>query len=264
MPLCFSFRFTVENVRATVLGFLAFSLMASAIYIMNDLRDVEKDRNHPRKKNRPIASGKVSPTSAIVCIVLLLVGAIALHLMATNLMVGHAFTMLLLYFILNVWYSFGAKNIPILDVMILTAGFLIRVYYGAFLIGVAVSHWLFLTIMSAALFMGLGKRKKEYQTKGDVREVLMNYNEKFLGDFMNVCLALVIMFYSLWTIEQNVTCLFLSIPLLIAMLMEYMLYMEKGDEGDPITVLLGHPYLVVTVLVYIIFMGTTLFLAHQW
>ena len=173
---------------------------------------------------------------------------------ATKVLFTSALICLLAYLVINLFYSFGAKDIPILDIAILATGFILRVYYGAFIINVPVSNWLFLTILSASLFMGLGKRKKELKIKEDVRKVLKEYNENFLSSFMNICLGLLIVFYSLWTIEQNISYLFLSIPMLIIILMQYMLYMENSDEGDPTTILFQSKPLIVSVLIYLIFM----------
>lgn len=254
LPIFFSLSLTKENIIATLLGFLSFSLMASVIYIINDIKDAPKDRNHPRKKERPIASGKVSIPNAITLAIVLLVASISFNYIATKTLFNSALICLFSYLIINTIYSFGAKNIPIIDVSLLAAGFILRVYYGAFIIGVPVSNWLFLTILNASLFMGLGKRRKELKIKDEVRAVLKNYNENFLINFMNICLALVIVFYSLWTMEQNNTYLFFSIPLLIIIFMQYMLYMENSDEGDPITILFQNKSLILTVLVYLIFM----------
>ena len=254
LPIFFSLSFTKENMISTILAFFAFSFMASTIYIINDIKDVKKDRNHPKKKNRPIASGKVTIPNAIILAILLFISSIILNYFATKVLFTSALICLLAYLVINLFYSFGAKDIPILDIAILATGFILRVYYGAFIINVPVSNWLFLTILSASLFMGLGKRKKELKIKEDVRKVLKEYNENFLSSFMNICLGLLIVFYSLWTIEQNISYLFLSIPMLIIILMQYMLYMENSDEGDPTTILFQSKPLIVSVLIYLIFM----------
>ncbi len=254
LPIFFSQSFTKENIISTIVAFFAFSFMASTIYIINDIKDVKKDRNHPKKKNRPIASGKVTIPNAIILAILLFISSIILNYFATKVLFTSALICLLAYLVINLFYSFGAKDIPILDIAILATGFILRVYYGAFIINVPVSNWLFLTILSASLFMGLGKRKKELKIKEEVRKVLKEYNENFLNSFMNICLGLLIVFYSLWTMEQNISYLFLSIPMLIIILMQYMLYMENSDEGDPITILFQSKPLIVSVLIYLIFM----------
>ncbi len=254
LPIFFSLSFTKENIISTIWAFFAFSFMASTIYIINDIKDVKKDRNHPKKKTRPIASGKVTIPSAIILAILLFISSIILNYFATKVLFTSALICLLAYLVINLFYSFGAKDIPILDIAILATGFILRVYYGAFIINVPVSNWLFLTILSASLFMGLGKRKKELKIKEEVRKVLKEYNENFLNNFMNICLCLLIVFYSLWTMEQNIRYLFLSIPVVIVILMQYMLYMENSDEGDPITILFQSKPLIVSVFIYLVFM----------
>ncbi len=255
LPLFFSHLISTENIISTIIAFVAFSFMASVIYIINDIKDVDKDRNHPRKKNRPIASGKVSPKEASCIAIVLLLLSIVLNYFATKIWCGPALYVLFAYLIINIFYSCGGKNIPILDVILLATGFILRVYYGAFVIDVNVSTWLFLTILSASLFLGLGKRKKELKVKDEVRPVLKNYTEKFLENFMNICLTLLIVFYSLWTMEQANDYLFISIPLLIVIFMQYMMCIENGDEGDPITVLFQNKMIIVTAIIYIAFMA---------
>ncbi len=259
LPMFFAMTFSKESIISTIIGFFAFSIMASVIYIINDLRDIEKDKNHPRKKERPIASGRVGKTEAVILAIILLIGAAGLNYLATNGILNPSLGWLLSYFIINLVYSFGAKNIPIIDVCILAAGFVLRVYYGASIVAVSVSKWLFLTILSASLFLGLGKRRKELKIKdGEVRAVLKSYNEKFLESFMNICLSLLIVFYSLWAMEQTGTYMYLSIPILIALFMQYMLFLETSDEGDPITLFFQHKSLIITALIYVGFMMTVI------
>lgn len=254
LPLFFSQSFSKDNILATVIAFFAFSLMASFVYIVNDIRDIEKDKLHPRKKERPIASGAIKIKQAIIIAGFVLILSILLNFLAIGTFLHMALYCLIAYLLINICYSFGMKNIPILDVVLLAMGFIIRVYYGAAVIDVPVSNWLFLTILNASFFLGLGKRKKELVVKKDVRSVLKNYNENFLTNFMNICLTLVIVFYSLWVMEQNKEYLFLSIPLIITIFMQYMLYMENSEEGDPITVLFQNKHLLATITIYLIFM----------
>ena len=152
--------------------------------------------------------------------------------------------------IINILYSMGLKNIAILDIILLATGFIIRVYYGASIINVPVSDWLFLTILNASLFLGLGKRKKELINNKDSRKVLKEYNEAFLDRFQYISLGLMLVFYSLWTIEQDIKFLSLTIPLLIIIFMKYCLIIEKSDEGDPTTILYQDKMLLFLCLIY--------------
>ena len=142
--LVFSGRlFSTEKFFSGMVGFCSFCMISSVVYIVNDIRDREKDRLHPVKCKRPIASGAIPERNAFILSFLLLLGAVV-----CNGKVFHVSSSLLLalYFILNLAYSFGWKNIPIVDISVLVAGFLIRVMYGAVITGIGVSNWLYLTV----------------------------------------------------------------------------------------------------------------------
>ena len=132
----------------------------------------------------------------------------------------------------------------------LASGFILRVYYGAAIINVAVSDWLFLTILSGSLFLGLGKRKKELINSEKSRKVLQEYNEAFLDKFQYVTLGLMLVFYSLWVIEQDIKYLSFTIPLIIIIFMRYCLIIEKSDEGDPTTILYQDKFLMTLSLIF--------------
>ena len=162
MPLIFSGNLTDRRkFTATLLGMIAFSLVTSAVYIINDIRDAEKDRMHPTKKNRPIASGAVTPFHAVVLMVFILIAAVVL-LVVSDATAG-SYTLVILYLFINVAYSMGLKDVPLLDVTILASGFLLRVLFGAVLTGTEVSEWLYLTVLSGAFYFSLGKRRNELQ-----------------------------------------------------------------------------------------------------
>lgn len=250
IPLICSGLVTYSNVISCIEAFFAFSFASSFIYIINDIRDIEKDKLHPRKKNRPLPSGKIKKSTAIYIAVLMIILAITINTIINNNFLNISLYFLLGYIIINICYSMGLKNIAIIDIVLLASGFVIRVYYGASIINVDVSSWLFLTIMSASLFLGLGKRKKELINNKESRKVLQEYNEAFLDKFQYLSLALTIVFYSLWTIEQSIKFLYLTIPLLIIIFMKYSLNIEKNDEGDPTTVLYQDKLLMGLCLIY--------------
>ena len=231
------------------LGFLAFSFLSSIVYIINDYRDIEKDRKHPTKKNRPLASGVISKKKAIICAILLFVG-----IMACNLYIGNiiAAVCLILYFLLNVLYSLGLKNKPIIDVAILASGFVIRVLYGGIITGVAISKWLYVVIGTGSLYMGLGKRRNELRAQTDTREVLKYYNENFLDKNMYVCVALVNVFYALWSIEMPNSWMIWTVPLFIVLLMRYSLDVEGDSDGDPVEVIVHDKALIGIIIAYAI------------
>ena len=250
LPLVCSGLLTVENTLLSIGSFFAFSFACSFIYIINDIKDIDKDKLHPRKKNRPLASGKIKKSTAICIAVLIVVLSLTINILITKSIINISFLFLLIYIIINILYSLGLKNIAIIDIVLLTAGFIIRVYYGASIVNVEVSNWLFLTIMSASLFLGLGKRKKELINNKESRKVLTEYNESFLDKFQYLSLTLVIVFYSLWSIEQDVKYLSFTIPLLIIIFMKYSLNIEKNNEGDPTTILYQDKLLFSLCIVY--------------
>ncbi len=245
---------TYDNILSCIGGFFSFSFASSFIYIINDIKDIEKDKLHPRKKNRPLPSGKVKKSTAIYIAVLMVILAIAINSIINNNFLNTSLYFLIGYIIINIFYSMGLKNVAIVDIVLLASGFVIRVYYGASIINVDVSSWLFLTIMSASLFLGFGKRKKELIHSKDSRKVLQEYNEAFLDKFQYLSLCLTIVFYSLWTIEQSVKYMYLTIPLLIIIFMKYSLNIEKNDEGDPTTILYKDKMLIGLCLLYGIIM----------
>lgn len=247
LPLVFSGNlFNLPYFSKAILSFLAFSLTASAVYVINDLKDKELDSRHPKKKNRPIASGAVSEAAAVGLLVLLIAGACVLQYMAnfSAMTVG----LLAFYLAINVLYSFGLKNVPILDVTILSIGFVIRVLYGGFSVGIEVSKWLYLAVLAFSFYLGLGKRRGELRINGsESRKVNQFYSHDFLDKNMYVFLGLTIVYYSLWTIDptQIHKLMYLTIPLVIAVVMAYSLAVETGDsDGDPVSVVLSKKYLV--------------------
>lgn len=262
VPLVFSGRLLSGTLLFDMLlAILAFSAVASVVYIINDIRDVEKDRHHPKKKNRPIAAGKVTIPQASVLAVLLIVVAGLLGYFAQLPVLGWA--LLAIYLLINVAYSAGLKDVPIIDVSILASGFVIRVIYGAVSIDMDVSRWLYLTVLAGAFYLSLGKRRNEIMTNGTKsRKVNKYYSLAFLDKNMYVCLALTLVFYSLWATDPTsiAASLFWTIPLVILLLMTYSLNIEKeGSMGDPVDVFTGDKVLASLALAYV---GLTMFLLY--
>lgn len=251
---------------ATLLAFFAFSLVASTIYIINDIRDKEKDKQHPKKKNRPIASGRVSVKGAIILAIILLIVSFLLQLVATRKVMHISYVYILIYMALNIAYSFGLKNIPIVDVLILASGFIIRVLYGASIVDIEVSNWLYLTILSLAFYLGLGKRRNEIKKAGrNSREVLKYYNEAFLDKNMYMCLSLTIVFYALWTVDSSTVMktgnmLIWTVPLIIVILMKYSINVENDSLGDPVDVVFEDKVLLGIILLFAIIMVGIIYL----
>lgn len=261
LPLFFSRNLSnIEKIIEVLIGFISFSFVASSIYIINDIRDIEKDKKHPIKKHRPIASGKIAEKNAIALSILLLIIAFILLIVGcvyfnANLIGGIFY--LSLYFILNLAYTMGLKDKPILDIAILASGFVIRVLFGGAIIKVNISSWLFLTIFAIAFYLGFGKRRNEYIKHQDkeTRNVLKLYNTEFLNKNMYMCLSLAICFYALWAKDYENPIILWSVPLIMLMCMKYSLNVEKDDsEGDPTDILVKDKFLIVLGIIYFVLM----------
>ncbi len=261
LPLFFGgFYKDINNIFICIIGFILFSLSASIVYVINDICDIEKDKKHEIKKHRPLASGAVSKKEAytiigFLVIIILIIGLLMFKLGISVL----SFGLIALYVVINILYSKWLKNIPLVDIVILVSGFLIRVFYGAIVIDAEVSNWLYLTIMSAAFYMGFGKRRNEIiKSKDNTRKVLKYYNKEFLDRNMYVCLTLTIVFYAMWTVDPNVVdilrynWLIWTVPLIMLILFQYSLIVEKDSYGDPVDVILHSKPLLLLVLFYII------------
>ena len=248
VPLFFAGEiFNISLMKYAIVGFVCFCLISSAVYILNDIQDIEKDRLHPKKKNRPLASGRISIKKGI----LFFAGCILIALLISGFQMKlSGAAALLLYFILNVAYSMELKNKPIIDIVILASGFVIRIIYGGLIVGIPISKWLYLVVVTGSLFMGLGKRRNELTQQENTREVLKYYSESFLDKNMYVCFTLVIVFYAMWTLDSANAKMIWTVPALIIILMKYSMDIEGDSDGDPVDVLLNDRILVFLVLLY--------------
>lgn len=254
--VCSGQLFVPAKLCAGVLGFFAFCATSSAIYIINDIRDCEKDRRHPTKCRRPIASGAVSVRNAACLAVVLFVLA---ALFIAPVFKLSAVLLLLLYIVLNLAYSFGIKNVPIADITVLAAGFVIRVIYGAQLTEIIISNWLYLAVFAMSFYLALGKRRGELiqVTDGDTRSVLKAYPLDFLNRNMTMCLTLGNVFYALWSMDQVTTAfyhnrlLIFTVPIVLLITLKYSLTIDTASDGDPVEVLIHDRALLLLVLLYL-------------
>ncbi len=274
LPLIFSSNiFDLNKVLITLIAFISFSLVASTIYIINDIKDIEKDKLHPVKKNRAIASGRVSIKNAniakyILIVAGILIGSINILFIKNIHTILMFFGLVLSYFLINLAYSSGLKNKPIIDVIILVYGFVVRVFIGSVICNIELSNFMYLTVMTGSFFMGFGKRRNEILkvSGNETREVLGKYNKDFLDKFMYSSLTLAIVFYSLWcidikTIEKIGNNLMIwTVPVIIVILMKYSYNIETDGYGDPVDVILSDKILLGLILIYMAFMGSIIYL----
>jgi len=262
MPLIFSVRlFVVEDVARVLAMFFAFCLASSATYVLNDYLDVEQDRVHPRKKNRPLASGEISPAAALVLFGILVAAMLALVLPMKEHMAGLA--VLVTYLIVHAIYSLKLKDLVILDVLTISAGFLLRVLGGAVVISVAVSSWLILCTFSVAILLALGKRRHEViilnQEAANHRPVLENYSVVFLDQLLQVVTTSTFIFYCLYSVQGNPATglhgekMMFTIPLVTYGVFRYLyLIYFKEDGGSPTAMLLTDPPLLICTTIWLI------------
>ena len=254
----------INKLKDCLICFLVFCLVSSVIYIVNDIKDEDKDRLHPVKKDRPIASGRISVRAAIITASICLVLASVLFAFIFNLT---ALILIAVYIIINLLYSFGLKSVPLVDVTILVAGFLIRVLYGAAITDIMVSNWLLLTVIALSFFMAFGKRRNELKTMGsnDTRKVLKDYTVGFLDKSMYMCLAMANTFYSLWAMSTSADdkpeqSKIITVPIVILISLKYCLDIEKDtSNGDPTDVLFHDKSLIILCLLYAVVMVVLLY-----
>lgn len=264
LPIVFSKKiYVMDDLIKTIIAFIIFCIITSIVYIFNDIRDVEKDKKHPKKRFRPLASGKITKKQAIATIILLSILCIIMTIVSLKDNI-YAILLLIIYLLLNILYSIKLKNIPIVDITILAIGFIIRVVYGSVILSIEISNWLYLTILSLSFYMGMGKRRNEFIKQGkkdETREVLKQYSENFLNENMYMFLALSIVFYSLWTLEMNTNLknIIYTIPIVIIITLKYSLDIEKESDGDPVDVLLGDRILIILLVALAVILGIMLY-----
>lgn len=261
MPLIFSGHlFIARDLLRTVEMFAAFCIAASATYIINDYMDIEQDRVHPRKRNRPLARGDVSAHTALVIAAVLVVG-----LFTGAFFLGipkRAMLAVAGYLVLQLAYSKYLKHVVIIDVFALSAGFLLRVAAGAAAINVSISSWIVLCTFSVAAFLALGKRRHEVlilpEDAANHRPVLENYSVGFLEQLLQVVTTSTFIFYCLYCVRSTPDMgtspekLMLTIPFVTYGIFRYMyLIYHKEDGGSPTTLLLTDPPLLACTILWL-------------
>lgn len=241
--------------QKTIVGFFVLCLISGSIYILNDVVDRKRDIYHPKKRNRPIASGKLSPKAAITAFIF-----IASFSFAVSLYLGRLFFLFVLsFFTLQIFYSFYLKNIVLIDVFSIAAGFLIRALAGSAIAGVSMSSWLFICAVLLALFLGFGKRRHELiSLEGSVnhRSVLSHYNMELLDSLIIIVSSSVIVCYALYTFFSSTSerhpALLYSIPFVVYGIFRYLyLIYSKKLGGNPEEILLSDLPLLIDVLIWL-------------
>ena len=248
-PLIFAGEFLhPDSVYSTLLAAFLFCIAASAVYIVNDLKDIEKDRIHPEKsKKRPLASGQVSPQSAIILLILLYIVLISFWTVVPNVIY-----VIFIYLALNWAYTFKLKHEPVIEIFIVAFGFVLRVYAGAMALTVPVSHWMFITTLSISLYLASIKRRQELlQSGSQSRGVLAYYSVTLIDRFAEMSAVTAVVFYSLYAMEVQPK-LVVTVPLVIFGLFRYWYIVEtlKGGES-PTDVIIQDKQILLTVLLWV-------------
>jgi decaprenyl-phosphate phosphoribosyltransferase len=240
-------------------GALAFCLVSSGVYILNDYRDRDIDRLHPRKKFRPLASGEVTATAALILMVVLLIAAVTWAILLDN-----AFAILILsYLVLNLAYSFGLKNVPIVDLFVVSLGFLIRVYAGGILAGLAITHWLSMMILLLSLFLIIAKRRDDLLVNAEnncvVRKTSKAYNLEYINSCITLLSAVMVVAYVMYTLSPEVTerfqsdYLFITTIFVIAGIMRYLqITFVEQRSGSPTNIFVKDKFILFTIAGWII------------
>jgi len=264
--------FGTTDIKNLTLGFFSFSFMASCIYILNDYRDIEDDRKHPVKRNRPLASGAVKKSTGLLIAIVLFAAAVTL-----GLVVDHSYQFLFilgLYFMLNVSYSFGLKNIAILDIVLLAAGFVLRVKGGAIIDNVDTSQWLIIMTYLLSLFMAIAKRRDDMllklSTGTDMRKSISGYNLDFLNTLLGLFSAIIIVAYIMYTVSDITVIrigthrLYYTSVFVMAGLMRYLqITFVQGKSGSPTDILYKDRFIQATLFLWILSFYVILYLRDK-
>lgn len=244
-------------------AFVAFCLISSAVYVMNDILDREADRRHPQKCLRPIASSRVGIGMALALAAVCLVVGLGLISGLFGLPASKAPWVFVLYVLMNVAYSLGLKHVVILDVFIIAAGFMLRIFAGTVGIGIVPSHWLVLTGLMLTLFLGFAKRRAEIEVPSTSeqphRRVLEQYSLPLLDQFITLTAGATVITYSLYTVSEETIALhgtrwlIVTVPCVLYGLLRYLYRLHRrGGGGDPVRELLRDPHLLLVTALWLI------------
>ncbi|MGN7823761.1 decaprenyl-phosphate phosphoribosyltransferase [Chitinophaga sp. 22536] len=260
IPLFFAGEiFNVAKMLDLLLAFIAFSITASSIYIINDYQDIEADRKHPVKCKRPLASGEISKPAGLAMFLLCVAlgGGLAW-------LVSSKFAFVVgIYFVMNLLYSFGLKHISILDIIILAIGFVLRVKAGGIAGGIAISEWLMVMIFLLALFMAIAKRRDDVlirlESGQEMRKAAKGYNPDFLNVMLSLVSAVIIVCYLMYTMAPETQVRFHTYRLyyttlfVIGGLLRYLqiTYVEN-NTGSPTKILYKDRFIQLTILLWVL------------
>lgn len=268
LPLFFALKLTDLHLFAKVsVAFIVFSFMASAVYIFNDLCDREEDRQHPQKRNRPIASGRISGTRAKGFMTLLFAAGITMSSLLSLTMLY----IVLLYTVLNIAYTLKLKHIAILDIVAIAIGFVLRIFVGGTVGEVKIYMWIVIMTFLLALFLTLGKRRDDVliylETNNLPRKSIDGYNLVFIDASMIIMAAITIVAYIMYTISPEIMVkfgtdkLYLTAFFVLLGILRYLqLALVTGNSGDPTELLLKDRFIQIAIAGWIVTFGVLIYL----
>lgn len=266
IPLVFSLKFLEFNATLeAIIAFIAFDLIASAVYIFNDILDIENDKLHPVKKFRPIASGEISIPLAWILFVLFVIASFVVAFAVNKLV----FLSIFLYLILNIWYSLQLKSLPIIDAVGIALGFILRILAGCSAILVVPSPLVILLTFFTSMFFTFSKRKLEYKLlddKGLCRKSIKGYNETLLNQFVMTNAVLSIAFYITYMLDsttiQRTGTEYLYITVIPFTIIIYRLLFKiytATDNDDPAEFIYGDKTLKMLMFIYVVILFMVLY-----
>lgn len=264
LPIFFSGNISNLNLFSfTFFGFISFSLIASSIYCFNDINDIDFDKLHPIKKNRPIARGSISIMNAFIFMILLFILAFISSVIFFGINLNSVTSIILFYFLLNIIYSKWLKAVVIIDVLIIAIGFILRLMAGSFATGIILSKWIIILTFLLSLFLGFSKRLDDVKyfesDKIKLRGNLSGYNSIFLNQIISILASVILISYIMYTVsfesvkKNSINYLYTTSLFVLLGIFRYfkIIYVDKGG-GNPVKILFDDIFIQLCILGWII------------
>lgn len=257
-PLVFAFTFNETTLLNAIVAFILFSILASSVYILNDYMDIEEDKKHPTKQNRPLAKGTVSKKNAQLLFITL-----SLTIFIISFFFNLAlFYVLVVYFFLNIAYSLKLKHIAIVDIFIISTGFVLRLFAGSLVTDTPLSMWIIIITFLLAIFLSLAKRRDDVLLSlagKETRKNIDGYNLEFVNATMVLMAGVVIVSYLQYTVSQEVIArlgsehLFITTFFVILAILRYMqITFVEEKSGSPTKVVLNDRFMQISILLWLL------------
>jgi len=267
LPAFFAMRIAeTDLILHSLIAFGIFSLIASSVYIFNDLLDIEEDKKHPKKKSRPLASGKVSKKEAYILIsIYLIFSFLTAYLFMPSIILYCG-----IYLILNLAYTIKLKHVTIIDIFIIASGFILRLFTGAAATDVPLSMWIIIVTFLLALFLGFAKRRDDVlihlETGNKTRKLIDGYNLEFLNLSMSIMSSVIIVAYIMYTVSEDVISklhsdkLYITVIFVILGIMRYLqISLVEKDSGSPTDILAKDRLIQISIILWIITFGVLIY-----